>query len=172
MTHPPLPPRGIFVPTPILFHPELSATVLVTWLKLRSLAWDGWDTPPMNLSQLAAYLGIHPARLNRHLDQLQEVYALFIRPTSQARIILSFPEEPPFYHEPLTPARNKAQAARINPDHQASADLASYFPARIMGYISYDDEETLIAAVDRAEPAKDQARLTPCAKQEPAFTPR
>ena len=90
MIRPTPPPRGIFVPTHIIFHPELPAAVLLTWIKLRSLAWDRWETPPISLPQLAAYVGIHPARLNRHLAHLQEISALLYRNADREKVVISF----------------------------------------------------------------------------------
>ncbi len=136
----PEPPRGVFVPTQLIFHPQLPAATLVSWIKLRSLAWRGFATPPMTLPELASHLGIHPARLSRHLAQLQDISALALRQTSQEKLILSFPEEPialPMPHPAL-----QVSAGHIQPaiQLQEEAPHASYFPERILGYLSYDDE--------------------------------
>ena len=169
MTQPCLPPRGVFVPTQIVFHPELPSAVLVTWIRLRSLAWKSWDTPPMNLPRLAAQLGIHPARLNRHLAMLQELSALSYRTEGQEKIIISFPEEPIVFQEALMVARVDTRPTMVHPSYEAPAATASYFPTRIMGYISYDDEEIQSTEGERAEQVEEPASLATCAQQEPAF---
>lgn len=136
-----LPPRGIFVPTQIIFHPQLPSAVLVTWLKLRSLAWDRWDTPPLSIPELASLTGIHPARLHRHLAQLQGVSALSWHTSNQGKVIVSFPQlpatEPEHRYESVGDI-----APPISPNRFLESDInASYFPARILGYLSYDDED-------------------------------
>ena len=94
MNHTLLPERGIFVPIQMIFNTQLPSAVLVTWIQLRCLAWKGWVTPPLSLDELASLVGIHPARLNRHLSQLQGISALTYRSAGNGKLILSFPAEP------------------------------------------------------------------------------
>ncbi len=170
--------RGVFVPTPLIFHPQLPASVLVSWIKLRSLAWDGWRTPPMSLPELASHLGLHPQRLVRHLAQLEEISALSLHKTAGGKIILSFPQQPvPLPTAiPATPASASPApyAAPLQPD----ATLASYFPTRILGYLSYEDDEhdPLYIAGDRAEvsspvlkPGREFSKFSICKPAEHVF---
>ena len=93
MAQPLLPPRGIFIPTHMIFNTQFPPAVLVTWIKLRCLAWKGWITPPLSIPELASLIGIHPTRLHKHLSQLLEISALSCRTTQGGKLILSFTEE-------------------------------------------------------------------------------
>ncbi len=163
------PPRGVFVPSQLIFHPELPSAVLVSWIKLRSLAWRGFATPPLSLPELASQLGIHPARLARHLAQLQQISALELRQALQDKLILSFPEEASL------PAKNPIQAMISAPPMAASPEkhdmpeFSSYFPSRILGYISYDDDDEEPLLVGEANPAAAEESIKPAQKM-PEFT--
>ena len=141
MNHALLPERGIFVPTHMIFNTQLPSAVLVTWIQLRCLAWKGWVTPPLSLDELASIVGIHPARLNRHLSQLQDVSALTCRSAGNGKLILSFPAE-----QSVTAGNQE-----VSPDHsgipinnsrsRGLSELSSYFPDRIMGYLSFEEDQ-------------------------------
>jgi hypothetical protein len=173
MSQPSLPPRGVVVPTQIIFHPELPSAVLVTWIKLRSLAWEGWSTQPMSIPQLAAYLGIHPARLNRHLAQLQELSSLSYRNLNREKIIISFPEESISRPTAPIPGINKVDPVAIDSERTEQSFPASYFPARILGYISYyDEDDAQFPGEIRAQVTKKPSRMTICTPEEPALLAR
>ena len=135
-----LPPHGVFVPGQLISHPRLTAAALATWVQLRSLAWDGWSTPPITLPELAAQLGLHPGRLSRHLALLQDVEALTWRDAGSGRLILSFPQQPillPIPYQDVGSYPYPADTRRLPNDHPG---LVSYFPSRILGYLSYEDD--------------------------------
>lgn len=138
MPTPLLPPRGIFVPTCMIFNQQLPAAVLVTWIQLRSLAWSGWVTPPLSLPELASLTGIHPARLNRHLSQLHDISALSWSTSGNGKIILSFPEEPSTQSENHLQAQNHMESQSLTSTDQGAPDHPSYFPHQIMGYLSFE----------------------------------
>jgi hypothetical protein len=163
-----LPPRGIFVPTQLIFHPDLPATVLVTWIQLRGLAWDGWVTPPLTLSEIAAQLGIHPARLNRHLAQLQELSALSCHTIDNGNMTITFPDEPAFLPGKREDVRKPSHACISSPMDEPAPTINSYIPARILGYLSYeeDEEDFLYPVKDRIEHARDLSTLTICVPAE------
>ena len=169
MTSPPrLPPRGIFVPTQLIFHPDLPATVLVTWIQLRCLAWDGWVTPPLALPEIAAQLGIHPARLNRHLAQLQDLSTLVCHTSDNGNMTITFPDEPAFLPGKSEEVRKPSLPRIPSPMHEPAPATSSYLPARILGYLSYeeDEEDFLYPVKDRIEPARDLSTLTLCVPAE------
>lgn len=141
MSQPQLPLRGIFIPTRMIFYPDLPSAVLVTWIKLRSLAWDGWVTPPLTISELASLIGIHPDRLDRHLSNLQDISALACRSDGYGKILVSFPEEPHVATENRAEDRNLSDSTPLISEAQASFDPRSYFPDRILGYLSFQDEQ-------------------------------
>jgi hypothetical protein len=141
MTRPLLPPRGIFIPTYMIFNPQLPPAVLVTWIQLRCLAWDGWATHPLSISELAALIAIHPARLTKHLSQLQDISALSCRTAGQGKIIIAFPEEPTIIPENYAEYQNHSGSIFIGSRNQESLDPTSYFPAQILGYLSIQEDQ-------------------------------
>jgi hypothetical protein len=141
MSRPLLPPRGIFIPTHMIFNPQLPPAVLVTWIQLRCLAWDGWVTPPLSISELASLIAIHPARLNRHLSHLQDVSALECRTSVHGKIIVTFPEEPTVAMENHPESLNPAGSTFFNSENLNSLDPSSYFPAQILGYLSIQADQ-------------------------------
>lgn len=141
MTQPLLPPRGIFVPTQMIFNQQLPSAVLVTWIQLRCLAWAGWVTPPLSISELAAIIGIHPARLHRHLSQLQDISALSWRTTGYGRLIVSFPEEPAAKTENQAVAPILPGSTILNSQNREFPDFPSYFPPQILGYLSFQEDQ-------------------------------
>jgi hypothetical protein len=141
MNHSLLPPRGVFVPTQLIFNTQLPAAVLVTWIQLRCLAWKGWVTPPFTIPELASLISIHPARLNRHLSQLQEISALACRSTEDGKLVLSFPVEPNVKIENTASAPVLSASSHLTSQVRESPESLSYFPARIMGYLSFQDDQ-------------------------------
>jgi hypothetical protein len=137
----PIPPRGIFIPTRLIFHPELPAAALVTWIQLCCLAWRGWHAPPFSLPELASLTGIHPARLERHLSQLEAISALSLHPTGDGKLIISFPEHPGIPSKSVLGMQTPDITPTPNTNTAELAGSPSYFPRRILGYISYAEEQ-------------------------------
>jgi hypothetical protein len=135
-----LPPRGIFIPTHMIYNTQLPPAVLVTWIKLRSLAWKGWVTPPLNLAELASLVDIHPTRFHKHLSQLLDISALSCRSTQAGKLILSFPEEPTSGTDNQASASIHPGSTVLNSQDRESLDPTSYFPPRILGYLSYQED--------------------------------
>jgi hypothetical protein len=130
----------------MIFHPQLPSAVLVTWIQLRCLAWDGWVTPPLSIPELASLIGIHPARLNRHLSQLQGISALSWRAVGHGKIIVAFPEEPFVVPENQTENRNHAGSTFLSSEDQESPP--SYFPPQILGYLSIKENQEVSSDID------------------------
>ncbi len=143
-----LPPRGILAPTRIIFHSQLPSAVILTWMRLRCLAWDGRETPPKTLAELASLIGIHPSRLSRHLAELQGNSVLSFHSQNSGKIIVSFPEESPRPQaNNFSPADFPAHQA-INPEKSGYSTPTSYFPSRILGYLSFDEDSDILPALD------------------------
>jgi hypothetical protein len=136
-----LTPRGIFVPTTLIFHADLPPATLRTWIQLRCLAWTGWSTPPLSMAELASRLGIHASRLSKHLAQLKESSALTWRFAGNEKIVISFPEE--FTELPAGQADSQSHLMPVKHllERPETQSTASYFPAKILGYLSYEDDE-------------------------------
>jgi hypothetical protein len=170
----PLPPRGIFVPTVLIFHDDLPPAPLRTWMQLRCLAWAGWSTPPMSLSEIAAKLGIHPSRLSKHLAQLTDNSALSYHLVGQGKIVITFPDQPPFMPEPDNTFPDSTGDDTFKSGDRDSTLPASYFPKRILGYISYEDDEEdlLIAGEIYSKPTQNPSKITTGSSKQPAYITR
>lgn len=71
------PPRGIFLPTPVVFHPDLPPGVKDTLIQLMALAWGSKKehlTPPLSFSLLAELTGKSVRTLYGHLAELRDLY--------------------------------------------------------------------------------------------------
>lgn len=157
MTRPNLPPRGIFVPNQIIFNSQLPAVVILTWIQLRCLAWRGWVTPPLSIPELASLLGIHPSRLISHLSHHQDNSALTIHPEKDGKITIAF-------HEAEIPTpQNSAKSLNLSASNlfstvnQELPGISSYFPPRILGYLSFQDEQEDYLIFDNSVVLKDKA---------------
>jgi len=139
MTRPLLPPRGIFIPTRMIFNPQLAPVVLVTWIQLRCLAWDGWVTPSLSMQELTRITGKSQATLYGHMSLLRSMSALRWRSTRQGRITISFPDEPSDKPENQPGSPNFPIPKILNSTNSESPDPLSYFPPRILGYLSYQE---------------------------------
>jgi len=128
----------------MVFYPDLPSAVLVTWIQLRCLAWAGWVTPALSISEIASLIGIHPTRLNRHLSQLQGISALSCRTVGDGKIIVSFPEEPDLKTENQTVDPILSDSTIISSQNRESPETASYFPDQILGYLSFQDDQESI----------------------------
>ena len=149
-----LPPRGIFIPTQMIFHSQLSSAVILTWIRLRCLAWDGWSAPPLSIPELASLLGIHPARLSRHLFHLQEISSLSWQTTVNGKIILSFPEEPTIMAENHVNTQIHTSSTMISSMDREVPGSHSYFPHQIMGYLTNQDDQEEVLDINDSEDAK------------------
>jgi hypothetical protein len=95
----------------------------------------------MKITELAAHIGIHHSRLHRHMAQLQDISALSWRTTSQGMVILSFPEEPTVKADNLNDGQNYTVFTILNTKDRKIPVPSSYFPPKILGYLSFDDDE-------------------------------
>jgi hypothetical protein len=94
MTRPLLPPRGVYVSTRMIYHPQLPPAVILTWIQLRGLAWDGTVTPPLNMQELADLTAKCQATIYSHLVVLRQMRALSWRSAGNGRIVVSFTKAP------------------------------------------------------------------------------
>lgn len=107
MPRPLLPPRGVFVPTAIAYNHEMPASVALTWIQLRGLAWSESETPPLSMGQLADLTGKSPSTLYGHMALLRQWGALRWRPSEKGTFIVSFEADPE--GEPGDPPRIPTQ---------------------------------------------------------------
>ena len=98
MTRPLLPPRGIFVPTWLIFNDDIPSEIFCTWVQLRGLAWGLQETPALSMEQLEQITGCSRSTIFRHMGFLRSRGALRWRSAHKATIICfpveyrSFPE--------------------------------------------------------------------------------
>lgn len=87
------PQCGVFVPLGLIHNRAIPATVLQTWVQLRSLAPTGDETPPLRMQQLAEITGKSQSCLYRHMTFLRSAGALDWRPGGWGVMIYSFATE-------------------------------------------------------------------------------
>ena len=90
MPRPLLPPRGIFVPTTIMYNHDYSPTVIHTWIQLNGLAWDRSETPQLSMNQLSEITGKSHSTLYGHMALLRSWGALRMRNSEKGTFIVSF----------------------------------------------------------------------------------
>ena len=101
MARPLLPPRGVYIPTRMIYNLQMSPALILTWIQLRGLAWSGKVTPPLRLQELAALTGKCQATNYGHMSQLRAMSALSWRSTGQGTIIVAFPDKPSIQLHPV-----------------------------------------------------------------------
>ena len=103
MVRPLLPPRGVFIPTRMIYNLQLPPAAILTWIQLRGLAWDGTVTPPLRMQELAALTGKCRATIFGHMSRLRDMAALSWRTTEQGTIIVWFAGKPSDIFNDLEP---------------------------------------------------------------------
>ena len=93
MPRPLLPPRGIYIPTTILYNRELSPTVIHTWIQLRGLAWGQDETPELSILQLSELTGKSRSTIFGHMALLRQWGALRWRSSDDGTLIVTFPAD-------------------------------------------------------------------------------
>ena len=136
-----LPPRGIFIPTQTIFHLKLPPSVLLTWIQLRSLAWDGCVTPPLRIQELTQITGKNQATLLNILSRLKSISSLDWCSTGNGRIIISFPDELSDKPKRSVDILNLPDFKVDNSETRKVPEPAFYFPAKILGYLSYQEDD-------------------------------
>ena len=91
MPRPLLPPRGIHVPTTIVFHRDLSPSVIHTWIQLRALAWGQDETPQLSIPQLSELTSKSRSTIFGHMALLRQWGALRWRSSENGTLIVAFP---------------------------------------------------------------------------------
>jgi hypothetical protein len=115
MSRPLLPPKGVFVPSSLIYHPTLPPAVFQTWVQLRGLAWGIDFTPCMPLTEMAAIIGKPHSTLYRHMSHLKTLGALSWRTTGTGSIIVSFSVD---QAPALQPAAPSVKSNSENPESQ------------------------------------------------------
>jgi len=130
-------PSEVFIPSGMIFDPDLPPTVRMTCIRLYTLTRNPRIIPGLQLGELATLLGKSRSTLLRHLSILQARSYLVWHSDGKGGITLQFKsgeDEIPVHK----PGIEETELARENqskfPEHR------QYFPPRIMGYISYEDE--------------------------------
>ena len=86
-----LPPRGVYVPTIMVYNRDLSSTVIHTWIQLRGLAWGRFETPQLSIPQLSELTGKSRSTIFGHMALLRHWGALRWRSSDQGTLIVTFP---------------------------------------------------------------------------------
>lgn len=136
-----LPPSGVFIPTRMIFNPQLPPSVLFTWIQLFCQAWDGRITPPLSIQQLVQITGRNQATLYRHLSRLKSTSALRWCFSSDGRIIFSFYDNLTVKSKPSVRFPSLIETNAANSYNQDISQPANYFPPKILGYLSYQEDQ-------------------------------
>jgi hypothetical protein len=93
-----LPPRGVFVPTPLAYHRDLSSAAFHTWVQLYGLAWGKNETPALSLIQISELTGKSTSTIYGHMALLRSRGALRWRSSGKGTFIVTFdlPDAPEF----------------------------------------------------------------------------
>jgi hypothetical protein len=132
-----MPPRGIFIPIQMIFNTQLPPAVIFTWIQLRCLAWDGRVTPALNIQQLVLLTGKSQMTIFRHLSRLKSLSALDWCSTGDGGLIISFPAGQPDSPIRSVDISNFTDFNGVNSETLIVPEPAFYFPAKILGYLSY-----------------------------------
>ena len=118
----PLPPRGVFVPTALVYATDLSPAAFHTWVQLRGLAWQGGQTPPCTVQDLSKITGKSPSALYGHLAVLKACGALRWRSTGRGSLTIVFdtPKEQADLSDRV--ADDTRTTARADPRRPSSGD--------------------------------------------------
>ena len=128
------------VPAHLVFDSKLPPAVLLTWIQLRAIAHEGEARSPISLGELSRLTGKSQATLYRHMALLKNASALRWRSKCKGSISLTFPETPPAaVGHPLKRRLHPGSASGSTAPSEI-ANPPSYFPSRILGYLSYDDD--------------------------------
>jgi len=134
------PPRGVFIPTTIIFNRILPPKVLFTWIQLCALAWDGGSVSGFTIQELALITGKSRTMIHRHLTQLSQSSTLQWSSAERGKVNLTFsgwstPQTQPLKASCIFPA-----STMHHPGNQSLSQSPSYFPTRILGYLSFEDD--------------------------------
>jgi hypothetical protein len=77
MTRSLIPPRGVFISSRIIFHPDMPAAVVQTLIQLIALSWSNQDrmTGPLSFRALAGLTSKSVRTIYGHMSALQNKYA-------------------------------------------------------------------------------------------------
>jgi hypothetical protein len=87
------PPRGAFISSAVIYHPELKPAVKDTLIQLLGLAWrnNGVSTPALHFNQLAQLTGKPAKTLYGHLADLRGIHAaLRMQDAGDGMVIFTF----------------------------------------------------------------------------------
>lgn len=130
-------PSEVFIPSGMIFDPDLPPTVRMTCIRLYTLSRNPRIIPGLQIGELATLLGKSRRTLLRHLSMLQARSYLECHSDGKGGITLQFKsgeDEIPVHDPGIEEAEHARENQSKFPEHR------QYFPPRIMGYISYLDE--------------------------------
>jgi predicted DNA-binding transcriptional regulator AlpA len=125
----------------MIFNLQFPPAVLVTSIQLRCLAWGSRVTPAFSMQELSQITGKSKATLYMRLSQLKSLTSLQWRSIGRGKMIVSFPEEPADMSEQKAVPPNIPNSTILNSKNSELPDPASYFPHRILGYLSYQEDQ-------------------------------
>lgn len=136
-----IPLPDISIPASLLFKPEFPAGVLLTLIQLVALSASDSASSSLSLQELSELTGKSQRTLSRHIHQLVSSNGLALRSLGQGRFSVFFPDAPS--HQAIYPLIHQAHSfsGHPHPHDPKYPEFNSYFPEKIMGYISYQDDQ-------------------------------
>lgn len=104
------------IPLDLARRPDLSDTVLRTWLLLRLLAADTGQLPPLDRGELAGFIGKCQSILNLHLARLRDLGLLDWEVAGRGRILITL--------NPLTASPESSESPAR--DYETSQNISGF----------------------------------------------
>lgn len=118
-----VPPKYVNAPTSIVYDPDMSRALIVTYIRLRGLAWRNKDrfTPPMRIEKLLEITGLRRRAFYQHLSELRETGPLRWESPQPGHLVLYFDESDRSHASPQELVQKNAQTlvvvnSSLNPD--------------------------------------------------------
>lgn len=89
-----VPPKYVNAPVSVVYDPDLPRALIVTYVRLRGLAWKNKDrfTPPMRIEALLEITGLKRRAFYQHLSELRESGPLRWESPQPGHLVLYFDE--------------------------------------------------------------------------------
>jgi hypothetical protein len=89
-----VPPKYVNAPTSVVYDPDMPRALIVTYIRLRGLAWRNKDrfTPPMRIEKLLEITGLKRRAFYQHLSELRETGPLRWESPQPGHLVLYFDE--------------------------------------------------------------------------------
>lgn len=120
-----VPPKYVNAPTSVVYDPGMPRALIVTYIRLRGLAWRNKDrfTPPMRIEKLLEITGLKRRAFYQHLSELRETGPLRWESPQPGHLVLYFDESDRSRASPPDLVQKNAQPlVVVNPSLNPDSD--------------------------------------------------